>query len=83
MRREVGGRQPQAGDVWLQVLSMSSHDFEKHHRRLVLIDPQLRCEHDLCILLHVEEIPSNSLSEPGELFSAPCEMDPPFFPAEE
>ena len=83
VRKDVATRQPQPGDVWLQVLSMSSHDFERHRRQLILIDSELHGEHDLCILLHVEEIPTNALTEPGELFAAPCERDPPFVPAGE
>ena len=83
VRKEVSERQPQPGDVWLQVLTMSSQDFERHRRQLILIDPELQGERDICILFHVEEIPSGVLSDPGELFSAPCERDPPFYPAGE
>ncbi|CAE7605318.1 GIP [Symbiodinium sp. CCMP2592] len=57
------------GDVWVQAVTMETEAYESAPKLLTEIDPDLTGRHDLIMILHVDELPKDLLSNPREVFS--------------
>ena len=66
---------PKAGEVWVQVLATKTEDYESAPQLLTDIDPELTGKHDLVMVLHVDELPKDLLSNPRDYFKAPPSGD--------
>eukprot|EP00439_Symbiodinium_sp_Y106_P015244 s7793_g2.t1 len=73
VRKEPASRKPQPGDVWIQVMNIPTLMFPSRGRALAEIDEELVEFHDVAVLLHVDELPNDLLTNPRELFK---EADP-------
>ena len=62
---------PKAGDVWVQVMAMETESFEAAPKNLAEIDEELAGKHDTVVVLHVDELPKNLLTEPMDYFKEP------------
>ncbi|CAE7948885.1 unnamed protein product [Symbiodinium sp. KB8] len=83
VRKEPATRKPQAGDVWLHVMSGHTLLFPSGGRTLAEIEPELVDSHDVAVLFHVEELGENLLSNPGALFKEPPADEPMVAPADQ
>ncbi|CAE7232609.1 unnamed protein product [Symbiodinium sp. CCMP2592] len=72
-RHEAADRLPQEGDVWLQVATMATEQFENAPKTLVDMDPDLDGPRDVMMLLHVEQLPKDLLSSPRDFFCEPAD----------
>ena len=68
---EVSKGLPKAGDVWVQVMAMETEKFETAPKNLAEIDEELVGKHDTVMVLHVDELPKNLLTEPMDYFKEP------------
>ena len=80
IRKEPANRLPVPGDVWVQAFSVTTEEFEHMGRSMKDLDEEFGERHDVVLLFHVDEIPKNLLSEPGEFFKDPEVNEPPFLP---
>ena len=74
VRLEPSLPHPQPGDVWVQVSSMSTTDFENAPKAITDMESELEGHHDIIIFLHVDELPHNLLSSPGDVFKEPADV---------
>ena len=68
VRKEKGGKAPQAGDVWVQLFSMPTEEYEAFPKVLQDIEPDLPGQHDVILLFHVDALRKDLLTEPGDIF---------------
>ena len=68
---EVSKGLPKAGDVWVQVMAMQTEKFEAAPKNLAEIDEERAGKHDTVMVLHVDELPKNLLTEPMDYFKEP------------
>ena len=80
VRKEPSTRLPEEGDVWLQVLTLSTEEFEQSPKKICELEAELEGYHDIALLFHVEELPKDLLSSPRDIFSEPHEDEPPILP---
>ena len=66
VRVEEAKRPPQEGDVWMQVLTAPVTELDGGPRKLVELDPELEGRRDTAMVLHVEELPKDLLSNPRD-----------------
>ena len=62
---------PKAGDLWVQVFAMETIKFEESPKVLKEIDEELVGRHDVVMVLHVDELPKNLLTQPMDYFKEP------------
>ncbi|CAE7781068.1 unnamed protein product [Symbiodinium sp. CCMP2592] len=63
---------PKAGDLWVQVLAMETVKFEEAPKNLKDFDEDLAGRHDVVMVLHVDELPKNLLTQPLDYFKEPA-----------
>ncbi|CAE7949814.1 unnamed protein product, partial [Symbiodinium sp. KB8] len=68
VRVEEAKRPPQEGDVWMQVLTAPVTELDGGPSKLVELDPELEGRRDTAMVLHVEELPKDLLSNPRDIF---------------
>ena len=71
VRMDPATRLPKPGDAWTQVVAMKTEDLSQAPGRLTEFNGELTGPRDVCILLHVEELPKDLLSRPQDYFKAP------------
>ncbi|CAE7234299.1 GIP [Symbiodinium sp. CCMP2456] len=78
VRLEEATRAPEPGDVWVQLLTLKSQDYEGVSQKIVELDEDLGGQRDVAVLFHVDELPKDLLSNPRDIFcEAPHEEDMP------
>ncbi|OLP86509.1 Copia protein [Symbiodinium microadriaticum] len=68
VRAEEHTRLPQPGDLWIQLLTLETETYEYSERRLAELDPDLAGARDVLMVLHVDELPRDLLSNPRDYF---------------
>ncbi|CAE7198879.1 unnamed protein product [Symbiodinium sp. CCMP2456] len=68
VRLEKADRTPRPGDVWVQIYTMATAGFDGAIKVFAEIDEEFIGAHDYAILFHVDELPQNLLSKPGDFF---------------
>ena len=71
VRIDPATRLPKPGDAWTQVVAMKTEDLSQAPGKLTELNDELTGPRDVCILLHVEELPKDLLSRPRDYFQAP------------
>ena len=82
VRADPATRKPQCGDLWIQVLTLTSEAYGETPRLLAEIDSDLAGKRDVVVLFHVEELSRTLLTSPGDLFAEPGDDGAPFVPDE-
>eukprot|EP00439_Symbiodinium_sp_Y106_P057167 s3995_g8.t1 len=62
---------PKEKDLWVQAVTMSTDNYEAAPKILTEIDPELTGRHDLIMVLHVDELPKDILSNPRDILREP------------
>ena len=75
VRVDQATRLPQPGDAWVQVYATATEEFGQAAKVFGEIDEELQGAHDYVILFHVDKLPHNLLSRPGDFFSEPVGDD--------
>ena len=75
VRAEVHTRLPQPGDLWIQLLTVKTETYEYSERRLAELDPELAGPRDVVMVLHVDELPRDLLSNPRDYFGERADED--------
>ena len=73
VRVETATRLPEVGDVWVQVLTVTVEAVEDTPKILVELDSELDGRRDIAMVLHVEELAKDLLSNPVSVFSEPAD----------
>ena len=71
VRIDPATRLPKPRDAWTQVVAMKTEDLSQAPGKLTELNDELTGPRDVCILLHVEELPKDLLSRPRDYFQAP------------
>ena len=72
VRQEVANRPPQVGDLWTQVYAMKTTEFDNSPKELEELNSELTEAYDYAILLHVEQLPADLLTNPQDFFEEPA-----------
>ena len=73
VRLEEAVRKPEPGDVWMQVMTTKVEDFERAPKLLKDLDSELDGRHDVAMVLHVEELAKDLLTNPRDIFAEPLD----------
>ena len=83
VRADFATTKPKEGDLWIQFLTLTSEAYGDTPRMIAEIDSDLAGRRDVIVLFHVQELSTNILTEPGDLFADPENDAAPFVPEEE
>ncbi|CAE7289458.1 unnamed protein product [Symbiodinium sp. CCMP2592] len=71
VRQEPAERLPKAGDLWTQMYAMETTEFDNSPKELEELNADLKSAYDYAILLHVEQLPTDLLTNPRDFFEEP------------
>ena len=74
VRVEQASRRPEPGNMWVQALTLKVEDLAGAPKLLSEeVDSELSGRHDVTMVLHVEELAKDLLTNPRDIFAAPAD----------